>query len=167
MKIVTMLTICGLIRPSGFPWIKATIMGPVNLLCPVWRNDIRGNAVGLKALDQAILRSADALIHKKDKYRFILDVDSTEGPAYGNQEGCVYNGHSGKSCFHQPAAYDHGVPFEGRGHQAVHGVADQADHKSRIALFLTWPALVGARCLIVSPCTLLQGGAWNGLKGIL
>jgi hypothetical protein len=34
-------------------------------------NVILGNAQGLKSLDEAVLRSADALIHKKDKYRFI------------------------------------------------------------------------------------------------
>ena len=46
------------------------------------------------------MRGADALIKKKDKYRFIMGVDSTEDPAYGKQEGCVYNGHFGKRCFH-------------------------------------------------------------------
>ena len=50
-------------------------------------NGYLGNPVGLKALDETILRSADALIKKKDKYRFILDVDSTEDPAHGKQEG--------------------------------------------------------------------------------
>jgi hypothetical protein len=46
-------------------------------------NDFLGKPAGLKALDEAILRGADALIKKKDKYRFILDVDSTEDPAGG------------------------------------------------------------------------------------
>ena len=68
-------------------------------------NDILGNAEGLAVLDEAVLRSADALIKKKDKYRFILDVDSTEDPAHGKQEGCVYNGHFGKNCFHPIVAF--------------------------------------------------------------
>lgn len=68
-------------------------------------NDVLGNAQGLRALDEAVLRSADALIGKKDKYRFILDVDSTEDPAYGKQEGCAYNGHFGKTCFHPIVAF--------------------------------------------------------------
>jgi hypothetical protein len=68
-------------------------------------NDILGNAQGLAALDEAVLRAADALIGRKDKYRFILDVDSTEDPAYGQQEGCVYNGHFGKTCFHPIVAF--------------------------------------------------------------
>ena len=54
-------------------------------------NDILGNPEGLKALDAAVLRAADALIKKNDKHRFILNVDSTEDPAYGKQEGFVYN----------------------------------------------------------------------------
>jgi len=68
-------------------------------------NGILGHSVGLAALDETILRSADALIKKKDKYHFILDVDSTEDPAYGKQEGCVYNGHFGKNCFHPIVAF--------------------------------------------------------------
>ena len=67
--------------------------------------DILGNAQGLQTLDEAILRSTDALIKTKDKYRFVLDVDSTEDPAHGKQEGCVYNGHFGKTCFHPIVAF--------------------------------------------------------------
>ena len=70
-----------------------------SMLCRL-ENEILGNAKGLKALDEAILRSADALIKKKWKYRFILDVDSTEDPVHGNQEQSAYNGHFGKTCFH-------------------------------------------------------------------
>ena len=68
-------------------------------------NDILGNAQGLAALDEAVLRSADALIKKKDKYRVILDVDSTEDPAHGKQEGCEYNCHFGKNCFQPILAF--------------------------------------------------------------
>ena len=50
-------------------------------------NDILRNPEGLKALDEAILRAADALIRKKWTYRFILDVDSTDDPTHGKQEG--------------------------------------------------------------------------------
>jgi len=52
-----------------------------------------------------MLRSADALIKKKWKYRFILDVDSTDDPTYGNQEGCEYNGHFMEECFHPIFAF--------------------------------------------------------------
>jgi hypothetical protein len=68
-------------------------------------NDILGNAEGLKALDEAILRAADVLIKKKGKYRFILDVDSTNDPTHGKQEGAEYNGHFKEECFHPNFAF--------------------------------------------------------------
>lgn len=63
-------------------------------------NDILGNASGQEALDAMITRSTDALLKRKNKKRLILDVDSTEDPAHGNQEQMAYNGHFGKNCFH-------------------------------------------------------------------
>ena len=35
----------------------------------------------------------------------VLDVDSTEDLAHGKQEGCSYNGHFGKTCFHPIVAF--------------------------------------------------------------
>lgn len=32
--------------------------------------------------------------------RIILDMDSSESPVYGEQEGSAYNGHFGCTCFH-------------------------------------------------------------------
>ncbi len=32
----------------------------------------------------------------------ILDMDSSESPTYGNQEGSAYNGHFGCTCYHPP-----------------------------------------------------------------
>ncbi|MDA2917326.1 transposase [Nitrospinae bacterium AH_259_B05_G02_I21] len=63
-------------------------------------NDVLGNESGLKALDDALLLSTDALLKKKDRRRLIIDVDSTEDPAHGMQESVAYNGHFGKNCFH-------------------------------------------------------------------
>ncbi len=63
-------------------------------------NDILGTSAGRQALDAMITRSTDALLKKKSKKRLILDVDSTEDPAHGNQDQMAYNGHFGKNCFH-------------------------------------------------------------------
>jgi hypothetical protein len=63
-------------------------------------NDVLGNAVGLEALDAALIRSTDTLLRKKNKKRLIIDQDSTEDPAHGKQEGVAYNGHFAKNCFH-------------------------------------------------------------------
>ena len=49
-------------------------------------NDILGTTAGRQALDTMITRSADALLRKKNKKRLIIDVDSTEDPAHGNQD---------------------------------------------------------------------------------
>jgi hypothetical protein len=68
-------------------------------------NDVLGNAVGLEALDRALARAADALLKRKNKKRLIIDVDSTEDPAHGKQEGVAYNGHFAKNCFHPLFAF--------------------------------------------------------------
>lgn len=63
-------------------------------------NDILGTSAGQDALDAMITRSTDVLLKRKNKKKLILDVDSTEDPAHGNQEFMAYNGHFGKNCFH-------------------------------------------------------------------
>ena len=63
-------------------------------------NNVLGNSVGLEALDAAINRSTDTLLKRKNKKRLIIDLDSTEDPAHGQQEGVAYNGHFAKNCFH-------------------------------------------------------------------
>jgi len=84
---------------------KDTELGASQSILSRLENDILGNAEGLKALDEAILRAADALIKKKWKYRFILDVDSTNDPTHGKQEGAEYNGHFREECFHPNFAF--------------------------------------------------------------
>ena len=63
-------------------------------------NEILGTETGLKALEDSLMRSNDALMRRKKKQRLIVDVDSTEGPAHGKQENAAFNGHFGKNCFH-------------------------------------------------------------------
>ena len=63
-------------------------------------NDILGNAVGLQALEATLTRSTGILLKRKNKKRLIIDLDSTEDPAHGKQEGVAYNGHFAKNCFH-------------------------------------------------------------------
>jgi hypothetical protein len=58
-------------------------------------NDVLGKEAGLAALDGALQRSMDALVKKRDKHQIIIEVDSTEDPAHGGQDG-----HFGKNCFH-------------------------------------------------------------------
>jgi hypothetical protein len=59
----------------------------------------------LKALENALTRTNDALMKRKKKQRLIVDVDSTEDPARGKQELVAFNGHFGKNCFHPLFAF--------------------------------------------------------------
>lgn len=70
-----------------------------SMLCRL-ENDILGNEAGLLALEAALTRSTNTLLKRKNKKRLIIDLDSTEDPAHGKQEGVAYNGHFAKNCFH-------------------------------------------------------------------
>jgi len=56
-----------------------------------------GNREGLAALNAAWVSAAMA--HTKTQ-RLILDLDSSESPVHGQQEGAKYNGHYGSVCYH-------------------------------------------------------------------
>ena len=62
-------------------------------------NEVLGTEDGLKALEDALTRSNDALMKRKMKQRLIVDVDSTEDPAHGKQEHVAFNGHFGRTAF--------------------------------------------------------------------
>jgi len=55
------------------------------------------NRAGLAALNAAWVSSA--MGHTNTK-RLILDLDSSESPVHGEQEGARYNGHYGTVCYH-------------------------------------------------------------------
>ncbi len=56
-------------------------------------------------MDGALIRATDALLIRKNKLRLIIDLDSTEDPAHGKQEGVADNGHFAKNCFHPLFAF--------------------------------------------------------------
>ncbi len=56
-----------------------------------------GNLIGLMALNRDALAQADAL---EDSDRVVLDMDSSESPVHGQQEGSAYNGHFEAVCYH-------------------------------------------------------------------
>jgi len=45
--------------------------------------------------------------------KLILDMDSSESPTYGNQEGSAYNGHFGCTCYHPLFCFNHLGDLEG------------------------------------------------------
>ena len=55
------------------------------------------NLLGLMAVNRELVTQAQAT---DDSDRVVLDMDSTESPVHGQQEGSAYNGHFGSVCYH-------------------------------------------------------------------
>jgi len=55
------------------------------------------NVVGLAAINRELIGKAEAM---DSRQRVVLDMDSTEIPVYGRQEGSAYNGHFESTCYH-------------------------------------------------------------------
>ena len=55
------------------------------------------NVVGLAAINRELIGKAEAM---DSPQRVVLDMDSTEIPVYGRQEGSAYNGHFESTCYH-------------------------------------------------------------------
>ena len=55
------------------------------------------NLVGLMALNRDLLAQTELLDHTD---RVVLDMDSSESPVHGQQEGSAYNGHFESVCYH-------------------------------------------------------------------
>ena len=46
--------------------------------------------------------------------RVILDMDSSESPVHGEQEGASYNGHFGSTCYHPLFVFNQFGDCDGR-----------------------------------------------------
>jgi Transposase DDE domain group 1 len=55
------------------------------------------NLVGLMAVNRELIGQAETLDHTD---RVVLDMDSSESPVHGQQEGSAYNGHFETVCYH-------------------------------------------------------------------
>ena len=55
------------------------------------------NLLGLMAVNRKLVAQAEA---QDDSERVVLDMDSTESPVHGPQEGSAYNGHFESTCYH-------------------------------------------------------------------
>ena len=94
-----------------------------------FENEVLGNRQGLQALDGLLQRSIDPLLNREGKARLILDLDSSEDPAHGRQEGVAYNGHFRKNCYHPLFCFTStGICLAGKlreGHvHSVHGALE-------------------------------------------
>jgi hypothetical protein len=54
----------------------------------------------LKVLMSLPGKWVDQVRRRKPVTKLILDMDSSDSPTYGNQEGSAYNGHFGYTCYH-------------------------------------------------------------------
>ncbi len=55
------------------------------------------NLLGLMAVNRELVAQAQA---QDESERVVLDMDSTESPVHGQQEGSAYNGHFESTCYH-------------------------------------------------------------------
>ena len=55
------------------------------------------NLLGLMAVNRELLAQAET---QDNSARVVLDMDSTESPVHGQQEGSAYNGHFESVCYH-------------------------------------------------------------------
>ena len=55
------------------------------------------NLLGLMAVNRELVAQAEA---QDQSERVVLDMDSTESPVHGQQEGSAYNGHFESTCYH-------------------------------------------------------------------
>jgi hypothetical protein len=70
----------------------------------------RGNLHGLQALNREWVERAGTVTPKRP---VILDLDSSESPTYGEQDGSAYNGHFAKTCYHPLFCFNHLGDLEG------------------------------------------------------
>ena len=55
------------------------------------------NLIGLMAVNRELVAQAET---QDESERIVLDMDSTESPVHGQQEGSAYNGHFESVCYH-------------------------------------------------------------------
>ena len=58
---------------------------------------LRENLEGLSEINGSWVQKA---MERSSHHRIILDMDSSESPVHGEQEGSAYNGHFGSHCYH-------------------------------------------------------------------
>ena len=73
------------------------ITGSVALASQMGRFETKSN---LSALADLLGQWIDKVHQRRPPKMIVLDMDSSESPTYGEQEGSAYNGHFGCTCYH-------------------------------------------------------------------
>ena len=66
-----------------------------------------------KGLEQLNAEWVERVMTRTRHHRIILDMDSSESPVYGEQEGAAYNGHFQSVCYHPLFLFNHFGDCEG------------------------------------------------------
>ena len=80
----------------------------------------------LRGLEQLNAEWLERAMMRTRRQRIILDMDSSESPVYGEQEGAAYNGHFQSVCYHPLFLFNHFGDCEGALLRA--GNVHSADH---------------------------------------
>jgi Transposase DDE domain group 1 len=64
------------------------------------RDEVAGRPENLAALADLPGQWIDKVHQRRPPKTIVFDMDSSESPTYGEQEGSAYNGHFGCMCYH-------------------------------------------------------------------
>ena len=78
-----------------------------------FETEILVSEVNLKGPRRLNARWVDRAMARTRHQRIILDMDSSEGPVYGEEEGAAYNGHFECVCYHPLSCFNHFGDCEG------------------------------------------------------
>jgi Transposase DDE domain group 1 len=82
--------------PSPFSWSDRNGRNADAAFAPA----IGGACENLAALADLPCQGIDKVHQRRPPKTVVLDMDSSESPTYGEQEGSAYNGHLGCTCYH-------------------------------------------------------------------
>ena len=78
-----------------------------------FETEVLATEENLKGLNRLNVEWIDRAMARTRHQRIILDMDSSESPVYGEQEGAAYNGHFQSACYHPLFLFNHFGDCEG------------------------------------------------------
>ena len=78
-----------------------------------FETEVLATEENLKGLELLNAEWVDRAMMRTRHQRIILDMDSSESPVYGEQEGAAYNGHFQSECYHPLFLFNHFGDCEG------------------------------------------------------
>ena len=78
-----------------------------------FETDLLADEENIKGLMKLSGRWIDQVNHRLPMKKLVLDMDSSESPVHGEQEGSAYNGHFGCDCYHPLFCFNQDGDLEG------------------------------------------------------